>query len=107
MCENVFGDESRRRRGRDVGDPAETSRGRDVGYPAETCRGDGRRVRENASEGSVPQVATATQRRGYGKRLFDGMLAAERREARNFAYDRPSPKMLPFLRKYVAARTCL
>ena len=32
--------------------------------------------------------------------MFEAMLVAEGREARSLAYDRPSPKMLPFLRKH-------
>lgn len=40
------------------------------------------------------------QRRGDGKRVFDAMCAAERAEPREFAYDRPSPKMLPFLARH-------
>lgn len=40
------------------------------------------------------------QRSGFGLTLFDAMLAAEGLEARSLAYDRPSPKMLPFLRKH-------
>ena len=46
-------------------------------------------------------VCAAAQRRGAGKRLFEAMLQAERAGgAQAFAYDRPSPKMLPFLRKH-------
>jgi len=45
-------------------------------------------------------VSGKAQRAGYGFKLFEAMLAAEGREARCFAYDRPSPKMLPFLRKH-------
>jgi len=36
--------------------------------------------------------------------LFEAMLVAEDREARSLAYDRPSPKMLPFLRKHYGLR---
>ena len=45
-------------------------------------------------------VSDKAQRAGYGLKLFEAMLAAEGREARSLAYDRPSPKMLPFLRKH-------
>ena len=46
-------------------------------------------------------VAAAAQRRGAGRRLFEAMLEAEGAGgACAFAYDRPSPKMLPFLRKH-------
>ena len=47
-------------------------------------------------------VSGRAQRAGYGFKLFEAMLAAEGREARSLAYDRPSPKMLPFLRKHYA-----
>ena len=45
-------------------------------------------------------VSDRAQRSGHGFTLFEAMLAAEGREARSLAYDRPSPKMLPFLRKH-------
>ena len=40
------------------------------------------------------------QRRGLGKTLFDAMLRRENKEAKQLAYDRPSPKLYPFLRKH-------
>ena len=47
-------------------------------------------------------VSGRAQRAGYGFKLFEAMLAAEGREARSLAYDRPSPKMLPYLSKHNA-----
>ena len=41
-----------------------------------------------------------TQRVGIGKALFDYMLNAEAKSPGALAYDRPSPKLLPFLRKH-------
>nr|CCC89642.1 unnamed protein product [Trypanosoma congolense IL3000] len=45
-------------------------------------------------------VDTATQRRGFGKILFEYMLASERLTAGDVAIDRPSVKFLAFLRKH-------
>ena len=47
-------------------------------------------------------VVEASQRRGLGARLFDAMLEAEVATAAALAYDRPSPKLLGFLRKHHA-----
>ncbi|KAI9199396.1 touch receptor neuron protein Mec-17-domain-containing protein [Polychytrium aggregatum] len=40
------------------------------------------------------------QRRGYGKRLFDFMMTMENCTAASLAYDKPSPKLLSFVKKY-------
>jgi len=40
------------------------------------------------------------QRHGIGKKLFDFMLQAMSRQACEFAYDRPSSKLTPFLWKH-------
>ena len=40
------------------------------------------------------------QRLGCGKRLFECMLSNERTEPRNLAIDRPSPKLISFLKKH-------
>lgn len=40
------------------------------------------------------------QRAGHGRRLFDTMLSRERVDPARLAYDRPSPKLLGFLRKH-------
>ncbi|KAL0039128.1 hypothetical protein WJX77_008700 [Trebouxia sp. C0004] len=40
------------------------------------------------------------QRQGLGKHLFEHCLAAERQTAASVGYDRPSPKLLAFLRKH-------
>ena len=45
-------------------------------------------------------VHESTQRRGIGKQLFDYMLKFEKKMPTELAYDRPSPKLLSFLRKY-------
>jgi len=45
-------------------------------------------------------VHESTQRRGIGKQLFDYMLKFEKKLPTEIAYDRPSPKLLSFLRKY-------
>ena len=45
-------------------------------------------------------VHESTQRRGIGKQLFDYMLNFEKKNPKELAYDRPSPKLLSFLRKY-------
>ena len=47
-------------------------------------------------------VSSSMQRMGCGKTLFDNAVAAEGANASAFAYDRPSPKMLPFLKKLSA-----
>lgn len=45
-------------------------------------------------------VDSSVQRGGHGKHLFDTMLAVEAVAPAKLAYDRPSPKLLSFLRKY-------
>eukprot|EP00090_Calanus_glacialis_P002011 TRINITY_DN11514_c0_g1_i1.p1 TRINITY_DN11514_c0_g1~~TRINITY_DN11514_c0_g1_i1.p1 ORF type:complete len:214 (-),score=63.46 TRINITY_DN11514_c0_g1_i1:113-754(-) len=45
-------------------------------------------------------VVETRQRSGCGKRLFESMLRAEQVEPRYFAIDRPSPKLVSFLRKH-------
>lgn len=45
-------------------------------------------------------VHESCQRTGLGRHLFDTMLAGEGTSAVQLAYDRPSPKLLPFLRKH-------
>ena len=45
-------------------------------------------------------VHESTQRRGIGKKLFDYMLKFEKKIPTELAYDRPSPKLISFLRKY-------
>ena len=45
-------------------------------------------------------VHESIQRRGIGKQLFDYMLEFEKKRPTELAYDRPSPKLLSFLRKY-------
>ena len=45
-------------------------------------------------------VHESRQRSGCGKRLFKEMLCAERIEPHRLGYDRPSPKLLGFLRKH-------
>ena len=45
-------------------------------------------------------VHESTQRRGIGKQLFDYMLKFEKKLPTELAYDRPSPKLISFLRKY-------
>ncbi|KAJ1449577.1 alpha-tubulin N-acetyltransferase, partial [Pelagophyceae sp. CCMP2097] len=47
-------------------------------------------------------VVEVEQRSGVGRRLFDAALAREQVEARSLAYDKPSAKMLPFLKKHYA-----
>ena len=49
-------------------------------------------------------VHESCQRAGLGRLLFDAMLAREGRAARACAYDRPSPKMLPFLARHFGLR---
>jgi len=51
-------------------------------------------------------VAETRQRSGCGKMLFESMLMGEQVEPRYLAIDRPSPKLVSFLRKhYNLART--
>ena len=45
-------------------------------------------------------VNEKVQRGGYGKAMFDAMLEHERLPAGKLAYDRPSPKLIPFLSKH-------
>ena len=45
-------------------------------------------------------VYETAQRRGIGKQLFDYMLKFEKKIPTELAYDRPSPKLLSFLKKY-------
>lgn len=45
-------------------------------------------------------VHESVQRRGIGKELFEAMLAAEEIKPDRLAYDRPSPKLLGFLKKH-------
>lgn len=45
-------------------------------------------------------VSEAVQRGGYGKKIFDFMLSHEGMHPARLAYDRPSEKLLGFLRKH-------
>ena len=45
-------------------------------------------------------VYETAQRRGIGKQIFDYMLKFEKKNPAELAYDRPSPKLLSFLKKY-------
>ena len=45
-------------------------------------------------------VHESTQRKGIGKQLFDYMISFEKQNPKKLAYDRPSPKLLGFLKKY-------
>ncbi|TPX71374.1 hypothetical protein SpCBS45565_g01112 [Spizellomyces sp. 'palustris'] len=45
-------------------------------------------------------VHEAYQRKEYGKRLFDYMLMIEMQRPGHLAYDRPSPRLLAFLKKH-------
>ncbi|TPX30952.1 hypothetical protein SmJEL517_g05628 [Synchytrium microbalum] len=45
-------------------------------------------------------VHESCQRRGYGKVLFEAMLRQERTSATRLGYDRPSHKMIGFLRRH-------
>ena len=45
------------------------------------------------------------QRGGYGRKLFDAMLAHMRSEAALIAYDRPSHKLMGFLAKHFNLRS--
>ncbi|KAI9104584.1 touch receptor neuron protein Mec-17-domain-containing protein [Phlyctochytrium arcticum] len=44
-------------------------------------------------------VHESFQRKGYGKGLFDYMLSIEMQRPGHLAYDRPSPRLMAFLRK--------
>ena len=54
---------------------------------------------------SVLDFFVVKQRGGIGKRIFDYMLQSEDVEPRFLAYDRPSPKLLGFLKKYFGLRS--
>ena len=45
-------------------------------------------------------VHETCQRGGWGRRLFDAFLEAERVRPAKLAYDRPSPKLIAFLDKH-------
>ena len=45
-------------------------------------------------------VHESVQRGGIGKQLFEEMLGKERLDPSEFGYDRPSPKLMGFLRKH-------
>uniref|UniRef100_A0A0C3TIA6 Alpha-tubulin N-acetyltransferase n=1 Tax=Guillardia theta (strain CCMP2712) TaxID=905079 RepID=A0A0C3TIA6_GUITC len=45
-------------------------------------------------------VHESLQKRGIGRQLFDEMLAREKVQPHMLGYDRPSPKLLSFLRKH-------
>merc|ERR1719191_2354139 len=45
-------------------------------------------------------VSEAVQRGGWGRKIFDAMLAVEGIHPARLAYDRPSEKLLGFLRKH-------
>ena len=45
-------------------------------------------------------VYEKTQRAGYGRKIFDKMLKAENVHPAKLAYDRPSTKLQPFLKKH-------
>jgi alpha-tubulin N-acetyltransferase 1 len=45
-------------------------------------------------------VNEAVQRTGFGRLLFEKMLEAEKSTPAQLAYDRPSPKLLGFLKKH-------
>lgn len=45
-------------------------------------------------------VHESTQRQGIGKKLFDYMLKFEKKTPQELAYDRPSPKLIGFLKKH-------
>jgi hypothetical protein len=44
-------------------------------------------------------VVEGHQRGGYGRQLFDSMLRSEVVEPQRLGYDRPSPKLIGFLRR--------
>lgn len=50
-------------------------------------------------------VSDAVQRRGIGKLLFDSLLRHQQLQPAHLAYDRPSPKLLPFLAKHYGLRS--
>ncbi|KAJ3326945.1 Alpha-tubulin N-acetyltransferase 1, partial [Blyttiomyces sp. JEL0837] len=52
-------------------------------------------------------VHESVQRSGYGKHLFDYMLEIEGIAPIQLAYDRPSPRLLCFLRKYFDLTDCM
>ena len=45
-------------------------------------------------------VYETVQRAGYGKKIFEKMLEFEKADPAKLAYDRPSPKLLAFLKKH-------
>jgi len=45
-------------------------------------------------------VHESVQRLGIGKELFEKMIAKEGKQPLELGYDRPSPKLLGFLKKY-------
>lgn len=45
-------------------------------------------------------VHESCQRKGVGKNLFEKMLEFEKAHPAKLAYDRPSPKLLQFLKKH-------
>lgn len=45
-------------------------------------------------------VHESTQRQGIGRKLFDYMLNFEKKTPQELAYDRPSPKLIGFLKKH-------
>ena len=47
-------------------------------------------------------VHESLQRQGVGLRIFEFMMETENLPAHKYAYDRPSPKLLGFLRKHFA-----
>ncbi|CDW81278.1 alpha-tubulin n-acetyltransferase [Stylonychia lemnae] len=49
-------------------------------------------------------VHESCQRLGIGKELFEKMLENESKQAKDLGYDRPSPKLLGFLKKYYNLR---
>lgn len=49
-------------------------------------------------------VHESVQRLGVGKELFEAMLENEGKQAYEFGYDRPSPKLLGFLAKHYNLR---
>ncbi|KAI8612400.1 touch receptor neuron protein Mec-17-domain-containing protein [Chytriomyces sp. MP71] len=52
-------------------------------------------------------ITETHQRLGYGKTLFECMLANEGVSASKLAYDRPSPRMVGFLKKHYALQETL
>merc|ERR1712216_297298 len=45
-------------------------------------------------------IHQSIQRGGFGRRIFDAMVTAEGSSPEQIAYDRPSPKLIGFLRKH-------